>query len=137
MSEEQYEKLLEGAFSKLPQLSKERSDFVIPRADVMTQGSKTMIRNMAAIADRARRKQEDIARYISKELSVPVSLEEQRLIINGKFSQEDIDRRINKYFEMYVVCKECHKPDTHLENAEKGMYLVCEACGARYWVKNY
>ncbi|MGH2639069.1 MAG: translation initiation factor IF-2 subunit beta [Rhabdochlamydiaceae bacterium] len=137
MSEEQYEKLLESAFSKLPQLSKEKSDFAIPRADVLTQGTKTMIRNMAAIADRARRKQEDIARYISKELSVPVSMEEQRLAINGKFSQEDIDRRINKYFEIYVVCKECHKPDTHLENAEKGMYLVCEACGARYWVKNY
>ncbi|MDE1868767.1 MAG: translation initiation factor IF-2 subunit beta [Candidatus Micrarchaeota archaeon] len=137
MSEEQYEKLLESAFSKLPQLSKEKSDFVIPRADVLTQGTKTMIRNMAAIADRARRKQDDIARYVSKELSVPVSLEEGRLIINGKFSQDDIDRRINKYFEMYVICKECHKPDTHLENAEKGMYLVCEACGARYWVKNY
>lgn len=137
MSEEQYEKLLESAFSKLPQLSKEKSDFVIPRADVLTQGTKTMIRNIAAIADRARRKQEDIARYVSKELSVPVSLEEGRFIINGKFSQEDIDRRVNKYFEMYVICKECHKPDTHLENAEKGMYLVCEACGARYWVKNY
>lgn len=137
MSEEEYEKLLDSAFSKLPGLSAERTDFVIPDPDVLVEGSKTIIRNISAIADVARREPQDIARYISKEFSVPVNIEESRLIINGRFPAEDISRRVNKYFEMYVICKECRKPDTHLEQAEKGMYLICEACGARYWVKNY
>ncbi|MGI0100793.1 MAG: translation initiation factor IF-2 subunit beta [Candidatus Micrarchaeaceae archaeon] len=137
MSEEEYEKLLDRAFSKLPNLSTERSDFVIPEADILNEGSKTLIRNISIIADKARRNPSDIARYIGKEFSVPVNVEEQRLIINGRFSADEIQRRIRKYFEMYVVCKECKKPDTHLEQAEKGMNLICEACGARYWVKNY
>lgn len=137
MSEEEYQKLLDRAFSKLPNLSAEKTDFVIPTADVLTEGTKTIIRNIAVIADRARRNGADIARYIGKEFSVPVNVEEQRLIMNGKFPADEINRRINRYFEIYVVCKECKKPDTHLENAEKGMYLICEACGARYWVKNY
>lgn len=137
MSEEEYQKLLDRAFSKLPNLSAEKADFVIPNADVLTEGTKTIIKNIAIIADRARRKGSDIARYIGKEFSVPVNVEEQRLILNGKFPAEEINRRIKRYFEIYVMCKECKKPDTHLENAEKGMYLVCEACGARYWVKNY
>lgn len=137
MSEEEYKRLLDEAFAKLPNLSSEKIDFVIPRVDALTQGAKTIIRNIAAVADRARRKQEEIARYLSKELSAPAGIEEQRLIISGKFTGEELDRRIAKYFETYVICRECHKPDTHLENAEHGMYLVCEACGARYWVRNY
>ena len=137
MSDEEYQKLLDRAFSKLPSLSAEKTDFVIPVADVMAEGTKTIIRNITAIADTARRSVGDIARYVGKEFSVPVNNEDQRLIINGRFPAEEINRRIKKYFEIYVICKECKKPDTHLEQAEKGMYLICEACGARYWVKNY
>ncbi|MGD0729124.1 MAG: translation initiation factor IF-2 subunit beta [Candidatus Micrarchaeaceae archaeon] len=137
MSEEEYQKLLDRAFSKLPNLSADKGDFVIPNANVLNEGTKTIIRNILNIADVARRSPTEIARYLGKEFSVPVNIEEQRLIINGKFPPEEIDRRVKKYFEMYVICKECKKPDTHLENAEKGMYLICEACGARYWVKNY
>jgi translation initiation factor 2 subunit 2 len=137
VSEAEYLELLDRAFSKLPALSIEKSDFVIPKADVFNEGVKTIIRNIAQIADKARRKEEDISRYISKELSVPVTISEQRLVINGKFQPDDINRKVLRYFEVYVICKECHKPDTHLEDADKGMYLVCEACGARYWIKNY
>lgn len=137
MKTDEYQQLLDRAFSQLPTLSAEKTDFVIPTAAVMTEGTKTIIRNINSIADVARRGVPEIARYLGKEFSVPVNVEEQRLIINGKFPPEEIDRRVKKYFELYVVCKECKKPDTHLENAEKGMYLICEACGARYWVKNY
>ena len=135
--EDEYRSLLDSAFAKLPILSSEKTDFVIPKVEALAQGAKTIIRNIAAIADTARRKPEEVARYLSKELSAPANIDEQRLMISGKFTGEDLDRRIAKYFETYVICKECHKPDTHLENADRGMYLVCEACGARYWVKNY
>lgn len=137
MGNDEYNRLIDDAFAKIPNLSMEKADFVIPKADGLTQGAKTVIRNIAAIADRARRKPEEIARYLSKELSAPASIAEQGLIISGKFSGDELDKRITKYFETYVICKECHKPDTHLESAKNGMYLVCEACGARYWVKNY
>lgn len=129
--------MLDRALSKLPALSAEKSDFAIPVADVMNEGAKTIIRNAAQISDAGRRPIQDIAKYISKELSVPVSVDEQRMTISGKFQPAEINKKIHRYFELYVICKECHKPDTHLEDAEKGMYLVCEACGARYWTKSY
>ena len=137
MADDEYNRLVDEAFAKIPNLSAEKADFVIPRADTMAQGAKTVIRNIAAIADKARRKPEEIARYLSKELSAPASIAEQGLVLSGKFANDELDKRITKYFETYVICKECHKPDTHLESAKNGMYLVCEACGARYWVKNY
>ena len=46
--------LLDRAFAKLPGLTKERSDFVIPKVDLLVQGTKTIIRNLAGIADVAK-----------------------------------------------------------------------------------
>ncbi len=138
MSDEEYERLLDRAFSKMPKLAEAVSDFKIPAVDSLIQGNKTIIKNLSALADRARRNPDDIARYVSKELAVPVGVEDQRLVISGKFTPDDLNRRMQRYFEAYVLCKECHHPDSHLEVAGRGMfYFVCEACGARYGIKSY
>lgn len=136
--EDEYLKLLDRAFEKAPELVTANIDFVIPKADSFIEGSKTIIKNIAVISDKARRNKSDIARYLSKELAASVNVDEQRLTISGKFSGDELDKRIRKYFETYVICKECGKPDTHLESSGRGMFqLVCEACGARYGVKSY
>jgi len=138
LNEDEYAKLLDRAFSQIPDASAEKSDFTIPRVDLIVEGNKTIIKNIANIADVGRRKFNEIARYISKELGVPVGADEKRLVINGRFSSDELNKRVARYFELYVVCKECKKPDTHLESAGGGMfYLVCEACGSRYAVKSY
>ncbi len=138
MNDEEYVSMLDRAFSKMPHISEEKSDFKIPSPDVLIEGNKTIIRNILAISDKARRKPEEISKYISRELGVPASVEEQRLMISGRFDSADIAKRINRFFEVYVICRECHKPDSHTESAGRGMfYFICEACGAKYGVKSY
>ena len=138
LNEDEYIKLLDRAFEQAPSLSSEKSDFEIPKVDSIVQGNKTIIRNLSQIADKARRSPSDIAKYLSKEFGVPVGIEDQRLVLNGKFSNDDIEKRMHRYFDVYVICRECGKPDTHLEGAGRGMFfMVCEACGARYGIKNY
>ncbi len=138
MRDEEYTELLDRAFAKAPELSAATTDFSIPKVESFVEGARTIIKNIAAIADKARRSPQEIARYVSRELAVPVNAEEQRLVISGKFSNDELEKRIKRYFEVYVICRECGKPDTHLEAAGRGMFnLVCEACGARYGVKSY
>ena len=138
MADEEYMRLLDRAFESAHTLTAASEDFVIPNVDSMIQGSKTQLWNLGAIADKARREPKEIARYLSKELGVPVNVEESRLMINGKFTNDELDKRIKRYFEVYVICRECHKPDTRLESGGRGMFhLVCEACGSSYGVKNY
>ncbi|MGI0141871.1 MAG: translation initiation factor IF-2 subunit beta [Candidatus Micrarchaeales archaeon] len=133
-----YEKLLDRAFDKIPALSAENVDFKIPVADSMVQGAKTILKNFGQIADVARRDKAEIAKYMTKELAAPVSIEEQRLIISAKVNSDVINQKVKKYFDSYVVCKECHKPDTHVESSARGfLTIVCEACGARYTIKHY
>lgn len=138
MSDDDYSQLLDRAFSKVPELSAAKEDFVVPKTESFVEGAKSIVKNISVIADKARRDPNEIAKYISKELAVPVTVGDQRLVISGKFSNEEIDKKIKRYFELYVICRECGKPDTHIESAGRGMfYLVCEACGARYGVKSY
>ncbi|VVB76843.1 Translation initiation factor 2 subunit beta [uncultured archaeon] len=134
--DDDYPMLLDRAFSKLPALSEEKSDFKIPEVDSLIQGNKTIIRNFHQIKDTARREGNDIAKYLSKELAAPVSVDDQKLTISTKVNGSVLNTKVKKYFEIYVVCKECHKPDTRIESTEHGYEtLVCEACGARYTIK--
>jgi translation initiation factor 2 subunit 2 len=133
-----YEQLLDKAFKELPTLSVEKSDFQIPVADSLIQGSKTILKNIDQLSDKARRPQEDIAKYLSKELAAPVSINNHTLEISAKVNQQSLNLKIENYFKTYVVCKECGKPDTKFEQRERGyVTVVCEACGARYTVKIY
>ncbi len=132
-----YDQLLDRAFELLPGLSEEKVDFKIPEVDSLLQGNKTIIKNISQIANVARRDRGDIAKYLTKELAAPVTLDEQKLSIMTKVSANTLNEKIKRYFEMYIVCKECHKPDTHVAGVDRGYTtIVCEACGARYTVKN-
>ena len=132
-----YEELLEKAFKQLPDLSVEKIDFKIPEADSLIQGNKTIVKNISQIADTARRDKEDIAKYLTKELAAPVTVDDQKLSIMTKITPNALNEKIRKYFQLYIVCKECHKPDTHILKIDRGYTtIVCEACGAKYTVKN-
>ncbi|MEM0074522.1 MAG: translation initiation factor IF-2 subunit beta [Candidatus Micrarchaeaceae archaeon] len=132
-----YERLLDRAFASLPSsVDASTAEFAVPSVDSLIQGTKTIIRNFSQIADIARRKPDLIARFFVKELGTPANVEGQTLVINAKFQNNVLNDKLKRYFEAYVICKECHKPDTHIESTERGYeVLVCEACGARYTVR--
>lgn len=130
--------MLDRAFAKSSVLTEEKIDFKIPEPDSLIQGSKTIIRNINQIADVARRGKSEIARYLTKELAAPINVDNQNLTIGAKINLNALNEKVKKYFQMYIICKECHKPDTHVSGTERGyITIVCEACGARYTVKNY
>ncbi len=133
-----YKQLLDRAFSLLPELSQERSDFKIPEVDSIIEGNKTIIKNATQIADIARRSVEMISKFLTKEFSIPVMIKNQTMILNAKIQKEELQEKINRFFQYYVICKECHKPDTHIEESSRGyIILICDACGARYTVKGF
>jgi len=132
-----YEELLEKAFKLLPGLSEEKIDFKIPEADSLVQGNKTIVKNMSQIADVARRNSAEIAKYLTKELAAPITYDDQKLTVLAEISPGTLNEKIKRYFELYIICKECHKPDTHVQRIDRGYTtIVCEACGAKYTVKN-
>lgn len=127
---EDYTKLLERARQKLPQLSREEKRFEVPVADVQT-GKQTVVKNFAEIAKTIRREPKHLAKFLFKELAIPGSIREGALFLQGKVYSTLINQRLQEYVRLFVMCNECGKPDTTLQEGKKIIFIKCEACGAR------
>lgn len=131
-----YEKLLARARASLPEKTASGERFEPPSAETFMQGSKTVVKNFEVICAKIRRDQQMLAKYLSKELAIPGTIEGNRLILHGKFYDRVINEKLATFINKYVICKECNRPDTKIAEGPHGIKtLVCDACGARSPVK--
>ncbi len=132
-----YEELLERA---LDELSKKdivkRERFEIPEANVMREGARTTIKNFSQIAKALNRSEEHLYKYLVKSLGTAGFVDNGRLILQGKFTKDEVQREINDYVKYYVLCKECGAPDTEFIKEERVLMIRCLACGAKHPVRN-
>jgi translation initiation factor 2 subunit 2 len=136
MSSDDYEKLLDNLYSKLPERTQSTERFEIPRFDFFSEGNKTIIKNFKAVTDKIRRDPAILSKYLSKELAVPVEVTGERLILQRKLIGDMVNVKLTDFVNRYVICKECNRPDTHIEEAEHGnKVLICESCGARKTIR--
>lgn len=130
-----YEKLLEEAFAKLPKKSESRERFQMPKANILPAGARTIITNFVEISNVLRRKPEHLQKFLLKELATSGEMEGNRLVVQGRFRSEVVNKKIELYAKEYVFCPECGKPDTKLIKEDRYLFLKCEACGSRHVVK--
>ncbi len=132
-----YEELLERALEQLSKKETVRKErFEIPKVSVMREGAKTTIKNFSQIAKALNRSEEHLYKFLVKSLGTAGFIDSGRLVLQGKFSEDDIQREINDYVKMYVLCKECGAPDTEFIREERVLMLRCLACGAKHPVRN-
>ena len=136
MMAETYEKLLERAYAKLPEVGKaETVRLEIPEIRGAISGNKTIISNLDAIAKAVRRDIKHVFKFFLRELATTGDMKGSEVHFVGKFRPEFLQGKINKYVKEFVLCYQCGKPDTHLEKAASATLLICEACGARESVR--
>jgi translation initiation factor 2 subunit 2 len=126
-----YEELLKRARSQLPEISSKRERLELPRLQYSVIGMRTIIYNFKDIADVLNRDPQHILKYLTRELATAATTQQSRVIFQGKFGQDTLDRLIHRYVEMFVVCPICKRPDTKIVKEKRLSFLVCEACGAR------
>ncbi len=127
---EDYEKMLTRARMLLPKRVLEKRRFEMPKVDSIIQGNRTIFRNFSEIAKIIRRDEKHFFKFITKELAVAGNIEGGRLILNGKFTNYQIQKVVENYINTYVLCPECKRPDTHFIEEHGIKMLKCEACGA-------
>jgi translation initiation factor 2 subunit 2 len=130
-----YESLLDEALGKLPKRSEESDRFQMPRANIQPAGARTVIINFTEIASMLRREPDHLQKFILKELATSGEVQSGRLVVQGKFRPEVVDRKIELYAKEYVICPDCGKPDTKFIKEDRFMFLKCEACGSRHTLK--
>lgn len=129
---EDYEKLLNEAYSKIKPIESKSERFEVPLVEGHIEGIRTIITNFMQIANYLRRNPEHLEKFLQKELAAPSKIDGDRLIMVKKIPAKKIDERIQVYVEKYVICKECKKPDTTLEKQGNFYFIHCLACGAKH-----
>ncbi|MFH1917155.1 MAG: translation initiation factor IF-2 subunit beta [Nanoarchaeota archaeon] len=131
---DEYEQLLDRAKEKLPADAETQSRFEIPKVKGHIEGNKTIVSNFIAIAQVLGRKPEHFLKYILKELATPGEIYKQAAIFKSKVPASKVNEKIQQYAELFVICKECAKPDTKITKEGNVYFVKCQACGARYSV---
>jgi len=128
-----YDALLDKLYKAIPERTGTGERFEAPVAELFFEGNKTTIRNFGEICGSLRRKPEELAKYLFKELAAKGALEAggARLALNARLNGRQVNEKLEYYIQSGVLCKECGKPDTHVETLQGIRTLVCEACGAR------
>ncbi len=124
-----YESLLENAYKRIEPV-KESKRLEVLKVEGHHEGTKTIITNFSAVVSSLRRNPEHIMKFLSKELASSGEISGDRLILSRKLSSKEVNDKINKYFNQYIVCSKCKKPDTELEEGNK-LFVKCLACGAK------
>jgi translation initiation factor 2 subunit 2 len=132
-----YEKLLEEAYKhiKKPEGSEGNGErFEIPKIVGHFEGRKTILTNFFQIASYIRRKPEHFQKFLLKEIAASGQAEGERLVINNKVPSAKINQKIEDYVKLFVLCRECKKPDTELvkDPDKRVTFIHCLACGAKH-----
>lgn len=130
-----YDELLKRAYSQMPEASMKRERLVLPRLSMTTIGMRTIISNFKDIADILDRDPQHILKFLTREMATAATFQDSRAIFQGKFQQDSLERLLQRYMEIFVICPVCKRPDTKIVKEKRLAFLVCNACGARSSIK--
>jgi translation initiation factor 2 subunit 2 len=130
MPDYDYKKLLKRAQGDAHTVKADKGRFVVPKVDIFYEGRTTVLRNFDKILDTINRDADHLLKFLLRELGTAGEKEGNRVMFQGKVQPRQIQERINAYIDMYVMCQECNRPDTHLVKEGRTILLRCDACGA-------
>ncbi|KAF7459064.1 putative eukaryotic translation initiation factor 5 [Cryptosporidium felis] len=94
-------------------------------------GIRTKIVNMAEIARSLKRPPAYPTKFFGCELGALSKWEdkEEKSIVNGAHQQNDLQRLMDKFIQMYVLCPNCELPEIDIIVKKERVNCKCNACG--------
>jgi len=98
-----------------------------------TNGVKTVIENMAAVAKALKVPPEYPTRFLGYELCTQATFEDSAdrtcTIVKGKYSIEELDRALDEFIKKFVLCPVCKLPETRISVKKGQVRIRCASCG--------
>eukprot|EP01006_Ploeotia_vitrea_P010299 TRINITY_DN26749_c0_g1_i1.p1 TRINITY_DN26749_c0_g1~~TRINITY_DN26749_c0_g1_i1.p1 ORF type:complete len:387 (-),score=70.76 TRINITY_DN26749_c0_g1_i1:813-1973(-) len=107
--------------------------YKMPKTVIKIEGSgngiKTVLPNIAQIAERIARPVEYPVRFFAHELAAMAHFKDEKWILMGSFTQETIQKSLFDFIKKFVLCKKCRNPETEMTvDEKKNIWLNCKAC---------
>jgi translation initiation factor 2 subunit 2 len=126
-----YNKLLDKAYEKIPENVKQSGRFEIPTVEIRIESKNTFITNFNKILNILNRDKKHFLGIFLKKAGTMGEIRGQQLFLKGQYKENVLNRLVENYTKTYVLCSICNKPDTQIQREGKKLYLKCTACGAR------
>lgn len=101
--------------------------YKFPAVVLKHEKNKTVMDNLCEIAKKMSRPPILIQKFISYELGTAVITKNDRYILNGTYTNAQLQKCLDKFLQLYVFCSVCTNPETM---PLKKLRLQCKACGA-------
>ncbi len=125
-----YNELLKKAKDSIETGRVSEDRFKLPEAEIFYEGNTSVIKNFDKISDAVNREPDQILKYLLGSLGTAGEREAGRVVFQGKIPANSIQEKLKDYINIYVMCSECGKPDTHLVKKGRTTMVRCDACGA-------
>jgi translation initiation factor 2 subunit 2 len=136
MTNPDYKNLLKKVIDSTPKKEVAEDRFKLPKADIFYEGNTTVIKNFDKITDIINREPDIVLKFLLGNLGTAGELVGPRAVFQGKIPTKNIHDKIKDYVDMFVICSECSRPDTHLVKKGRELLIRCDACGAFRSVKS-
>jgi len=130
MSELDYKELLKKVHSLTSNKSIDDDRFKLPKVDIFYEGNTTVLKNFDKITSTLNREPNHLLKFFLGSVGTAGEISKGRIIFQGKIPARMIQDKLIEYVDMYVICSECNRPDTHLVKKGRTILLRCDACGA-------
>jgi len=98
-----------------------------------TNGVKTVVENMTAIAKALEIPPEYPTRFFGYELGAQATYEDSAdrtcTIIKGKHTVQDLDRLLEEFIKKFILCPKCKLPETKISVKKEQLRIDCRGCG--------
>jgi translation initiation factor 2 subunit 2 len=126
-----YEELLQRARAQIPEVTVKDERLELPNLLFSVVGMRTILHNFKEIADALNRQPKNVLKFLTREMATAASMQESRVIFQGKFQRNTLTRLLRQYIESYVICPICQSQHTKIMKEKRLSFLMCEACGAK------
>jgi translation initiation factor 2 subunit 2 len=125
-----YNELLKKAKDSIETNRVSDDRFKLPEAEIFYEGNTSVIKNFDKISDAVNREPDQILKYLLGGLGTAGERDGGRVVFQGKIPANSIQEKLKDYINIFVMCSECGKPDTHLVKKGRTTMVRCDACGA-------
>ena len=101
--------------------------YKVPSFSLKYEGNKTIILNLIEIAKKIERPIGMLKKFYAYQLGTSFITKNDRHIINGILSTARMDKCLQEFMRLYVLCGTCSNPETIIVKGK----LKCRACGAK------
>lgn len=106
-------------------------DSVETKIESRGNGIRTVIANITTIAKQIRLPATHILQYFSYAIGVKSRIDDknEKYILQGKFSEPEIQKIIYQLIEKWVLCGKCRAPETEMIVKNDKISFTCRGCG--------